>query len=624
MLANIARLDHFNGIVRPDFGLGFCMRGLFDELKHRNVFRVGIAYVIAGWLIAQVADLAGDAFGAPAWVMQMLIILLLVGLPVALFLAWAYELTPDGVKKAKDLPADMPKDPRSGRMLNRVTMIALIVAVGWLGWDKLHQTDSAPVTATTSVDKSVAVLPFDDFSPGGDQAWFADGLTEEILNSLARTTDLHVASRTSSFGYRGTTENLSTIAATLGVAHILEGSVRRAGDQLRVTAQLIRAHDDKHLWSETFDSSVENSIAIQEKIAIEIARALQTAMDPEELARMVAAGTRSVEAWEVYLRALQARQEAFNRVDGSAFFAVADMFDAAVAIDPTFVDAYLQLVDLWYSQLDISNTSHAAGGPSYEERRKRFNDALAAAIQFARNETERTRAEMRKAQFEVRINEQIRLNERLSVLAPDDAEVWTGLLELYQATDQVEKAIAAGHRAIAAPRQPGESPGALIYNLRRVDLDSTLRFIDTLLAEDVSDPNFFYQAQRALLDAGQTERAATMIDSYVLRSVDEDGKTMMLVRQACAEGRIDDADKLIESVDTDRASRWLYLKTLARDDEAREFLRQFDTPEYLFILAAFLDYRAFDPRDYPLLWKTLQAQGIKRAPPRPQTFTCKR
>ncbi|MDH5584409.1 MAG: hypothetical protein OEY82_11150, partial [Gammaproteobacteria bacterium] len=158
----------------------------------------------------------------------------------------------------------------------------------------------------------------------------------------------------------------------------------------------------------------------------------------------------------------------------------------------------------------------------------------------------------------------------------------------------------------------------------RVDLDSTLRFIDTLLAEDVSDPNFFYQAQRALLDAGQTERAATMIDSYVLRSVDEDGKTMMLVRQACAEGRIDDADKLIESVDTDRASRWLYLKTLARDDEAREFLRQFDTPEYLFILAAFLDYRAFDPRDYPLLWKALQAQGIKRAPPRPQTFTCKR
>lgn len=600
------------------------MRGFIDELRHRNVFRVGIAYVIAGWLIAQVSDLAADAFGAPAWFMQMLIILLLIGLPIALFLAWAYELTPDGVKKAKDLPANMPKDPRSGRVLNRLTIVALIVAVAWLGWDKLQQPVSAPVAEITAVDKSVAVLPFDDFSPGGDQAWFADGLTEEILNSLARTTDLHVASRTSSFGYRGTTENLSSIAATLGVAHILEGSVRRAGDQLRVTAQLIRASDDKHLWSETFDGTVENSIAIQEKIAVEIAKALQTAMDPEELARMVAAGTRSVEAWELYLRALTAEHEAKGRVDGSAMFAVADTLDAALAIDPTFVDAYLQLVDLWYYQLDITNTTHADQGPPYAERRARFDAALAAAIRYARNETERTRAEMRKAQFEVRINDQIRLTERLTVLTPDDGEAWTALLELYQTTGQIEKAIEAGRRAIEAPRQPGESPGALIYNLRRVDLDATIRFIDTMLAEDVSEPNFYYQAQRALLDAGQTERAASMIDTYRLRSIDQQGIMMMRLRQACAEGRTGDADKVFEDVEPDRASQWLFLETLARHEEAREFLRQYDTPEYLFILAGFLDYRAFDPRDYPLLWKTLQSQGIKRAPVRPQTFTCKR
>jgi TolB-like protein len=600
------------------------MRGLFDELKHRNVFRVGIAYIIGGWLIAQVADLAGDAFGAPAWVMQMLIILLLVGLPIALFLAWAYELTPDGVRKAKDLPADAPKDPRSGRMLNRLTMAALIVAVAWLGWDKFQGPAETTGVAIASVDKSVAVLPFDDFSPGGDQAWFADGLTEEILNSLARTTDLHVASRTSSFGYRGTTENLSNIAATLGVAHILEGSVRRAGDQLRVTAQLIRAKDDKHLWSETFDGSVDNSIAIQEKIAIEIAKALQTAMDPEELARMVAAGTRSVEAWELYLRALKAQRDAFDRSDGGAMFSVADIFDAAVAIDPTFVDAYLHLADLWYAQLTISNTTHSVEGPSYDERRERFSAALAAAIRYARNDIERTRAEARKARFEVRINDDIRLMEQLAALTPDDGDVWSRLLELYQSTNQTDKAIEAGRRAVAAPRDPGRSPGVLIYNLRRVDLDSSLRFIDTMLAEDPSEPNFFYQAQRALLDAGQTERAATMIDRYLLRSVDPQGILMMRLRQACAEGRTADADALFEGVAPDHTTRWLFLKTLARDDEAREFLRQYDTPEHLFILAGFLPYHAFDASDYPLLWRTLQAQGIKRPPVRPQTFTCKR
>ncbi len=151
-------------------------------------------------------------------------------------------------------------------------------------------------TTAVTMDKSIAVLPFEDFSPDSDYAWFADGLTEEILNSLARAPDLLVASRTSSFAFRGTTMDVPAIGAQLGVAHILEGSVRRSGDRLRVTAQLIRAADDKHLWSENFDGSSEDSIEIQERIAIEIANALETAMDPEELAKMMSAGTRSVEA----------------------------------------------------------------------------------------------------------------------------------------------------------------------------------------------------------------------------------------------------------------------------------------------------------------------------------------
>ena len=164
------------------------MRGFIEELRYRNVFRVAIAYIVAGWLLAQAADLAADAFNAPDWVIQMLIVVLLIGLPVTVFLAWAYELTPEGVKRAKDLPADIPKDPRSGKTLNRITLVTLIVAVAWLGWDKLPRPVIEPATdVTTEVgDKSIAVLPFADFSPGGDHAWFADGLTDEILNALAR------------------------------------------------------------------------------------------------------------------------------------------------------------------------------------------------------------------------------------------------------------------------------------------------------------------------------------------------------------------------------------------------------------------------------------------------------
>jgi TolB-like protein len=278
------------------------MRGFFEELRYRNVLRVGAAYVIAGWLLAQVADLAADAFNAPEWFMQMLIVLLLIGLPVVLFLAWIYELTPEGVKKAKDLPADMPKDPRSGKTLNRLTLAALIIAVGWLSWDKFQQPEHVARGPAQSVDKSIAVLPFADFSPDGDHAWFADGLTDEILNALARTRSLRVASRTSSFAYRDTEQDATEIASELNVAHILEGSVRRAGERIRITAQLIRASDDAHLWSETFDARSDDSIEIQERIAFEIASLLDTAMDPNELRRMVAAGTESISAWEAYVQ----------------------------------------------------------------------------------------------------------------------------------------------------------------------------------------------------------------------------------------------------------------------------------------------------------------------------------
>ena len=606
------------------------MRGIIQELRHRNVFRVGIAYVIAGWLLAQVVDLAADAFKAPDWIMQMLIIVLLIGLPIALFLAWAYELTPEGVKKAEDVPLDAPKDPRSGQALNRVTTIALIAAVAWIGWDALQERageTTAPVAAV--IDRSIAVLPFADFSPDADQSWFADGLTEEILNSLARTADLHVASRTSSFAYKGSGESIPDIAKALNVAHILEGSVRRAGDQLRVTAQLIRAADDKHLWSETFDGSIANSLTIQEEIAIQIAKALQTAMDPAELAKMMSSGTSSVEAWELYLQALALQNEAFERVDSTKQLEAAAVFDQAVAIDPDFVDAHNQLVAIWFLQLDSTTTAYSDLGPAYEERRARFDAALEASIRLARSDVERLRTEYRRAVVDVRVNEALRIAEELAALQPGDFDAFRLLSDLYQQSGQRDKAREAALRAWSLPLEPGDFRGGVITQMRRIDVDEAVRMVDERLdgaragGEELT-PNFYYQSHRALLDAGQIERAAGLIDSYALRSEDSDGKAIVRIRQACAEGRVSDADAIFESFDSAESIRWLILMTLGRVDEARELLRQYDTPEKLFILAAHLNYRTFDPRDYPLLWKTLQSQDFTRPPVRLQTFACKR
>ena len=596
------------------------MRGFIEELSHRNVIRVGAAYVVAGWLIAQVGDLVADAFNLPDWFMQTMLILLVLGLPVALFLAWAFELTPEGMKKAHEVPEDAPKDPRAGRVLNAVTIVALVIAVAWLAWDKI---DRAP-EEIAPVDKSIAVLPFDDFSPDGDQTWFADGLTEEILNSLARATDLQVASRTSSFAYRDSTEDIPTIAKALGVDHILEGSVRRDADRLRVTAQLIRAADDKHLWSENFDGGAEDSIKVQEEFAFEIANALQTAMDPIELARMVAAGTRSVAAWETYLRGLALDHEVSNQNDISRAYEVIAVFEDAVAIDPSFADAQLQLAEKWQKQLNPTSLEYIPSGMPRAERRRRYDAAIAAAIKHSRSDMTRTEAEMRAAAFDLRLADQITLSRRMTELEPEQRIGWAWLNHLYQVVGEFDKSVEAGFKAWSLEGAIDVSEGALISNMSRASVADAVTLIDESLRSPNPSPSVVYQSHRALLAAGQVDRAGELIATYEKNSSDEEGLLLMQLRQACAEGRVADADEIYASMDKDSASQWLLLKTLGFDDQARDLLKPLDTPENLVALSGYLAYRSFEARDYPLLWSVLTAQDINRPAARPLAYRCER
>ena len=596
------------------------MRGFIEELRYRNVFRVGVAYVVVSWLIAQVADLVADVFNLPDWFMQVLIILLVLGLPIALFLSWAFELTPEGMKKAHEVPVDAPKDPRAGLVLNVITMVTLLIAVGWLAWDKLHRG----VTELSPATKSIAVLPFDDFSPKGDQTWFADGLTEEILNSLARTTDLMVASRTSSFAYRDSPLEIPAIAEALDVDHILEGSVRRGDDHLRVTAQLIRASDDKHLWSENFDGDSEDSIKVQEEFAFEIASALQTAMDPDELARMVSAGTRSVEAWETYLRGLALDAEISDQNDLSRVYDVIAVFEEAAAMDPGFADAQLHLAEKWEKQLDPTSLHYVPSDMPRAEKRRRYERAIAAAIKYARSDMTRLEAEMRAAAFDVRLADQVVLAERMVATEPNRRIGWAWLAYLYQITGEYDKARDAGFEGWARAATSDVRDGAIIQNVHSASPLDAVTLIDEALQSPSPTANIIYQSHRALLTAGQVERAANLIDMYRQRANDEVGVLIMRLRQACAEGRVADADALYDMLDPDSNVQWLYLKTLGFDDRARKLLRPLDTPENLVTLSGYLTYRFFEPRDYPLLWKTLTAQGINRPPAEPMAYRCKR
>ena len=599
---------------------------LLQELRYRNVFRVAAAYAVVGWLLAQVADLVVDAFNLPDAFLQMVIIFLVLGFPVALFFAWVFELTPEGVKKAKDLPDNMAKDPRSGRFLNRLTMGLLIIAVIWLGWDKLQGPADEPATMVQPqvADKSIAVLPFADFSPDGQQGWFADGLTDEILNALARTSDLRVASRTSSFQYRNTEGDLPRIANELGVAHILEGSVRRAGDKLRVTAQLIRAVDDTHLWSETFDGTTEDSIAIQEQIALKIAQAMETAMDPEELRRMLSAGTSSVEAWELYVRA-----DVASYGNARPMTEMVDLLERAVAIDPSFVDAHLALAQLWVSHLNPAQSLKYDQPISSDEARRRFYAAITSAQEFARSEASRAEYDALRARFDIRLTDYLAAAHRFADARPASYTARAELMSAYILVGDHAAARRVGAEAKRLAMAADDPTGAVFQHLHRVDLAPAMEMAEAAIARPNVNPNNIYQAHRVFLYAGEIERAARLARLFTARSTDESSLAMVEIRQACAEGRVENAEAIYANLDATGPggladNEWLFLKTLGREEEANESVRYLDEGDGLFALSGFLHYTHFDPRPFPNLMARLEAQGIQRPPPTEIPFACKR
>ena len=257
---------------------------LFEELKRRNVFRVTIAYLIAAWLVLQVSELVLDTIEAPAWVLKVFLLVFALGLPIAVLFSWAYELTPEGIKREKEVDRNQSVTHNTGRKLNQITIAMVIALVALIAIDRMTASTSVQpatevVAATAGADtddKSIAVLAFEDLSPEGDQEYFADGLSEELLNVLAQTPGLQVAGRTSSFAFKGQNRDLREIGEILNVAHILEGSVRKSGNKIRVTAQLINTQTGFHLLSQTYDRDLTDVFAVQDEISASISKALRS------------------------------------------------------------------------------------------------------------------------------------------------------------------------------------------------------------------------------------------------------------------------------------------------------------------------------------------------------------
>src|SRR3982750_3673358 len=293
-----------------------------QELKRRNVIRMAGLYLVGAWLLVQVASTLFPAFGVPDWAVRALVIVLALGFLPALVFSWVFELTPDGLKRDAEVPAEHSIAPQTARRMDRIIIAVLALALVYFALDKyvlaprlerLSAPTPAPGTgaakgvATVAADSrsnndnSIAVLPFVDMSQAKDQEYFSDGLSEELLNQLAQVPQLRVIARTSSFSFKDKEIDVATIARTLNVANVLEGSVRKSANTLRITAQLIRASDSSHLWSQTYDRDLTDVFKVQDEIAGKVVAALKVTLLPtQELPK--AQRTNNPEAYQQYLQ----------------------------------------------------------------------------------------------------------------------------------------------------------------------------------------------------------------------------------------------------------------------------------------------------------------------------------
>ncbi len=377
---------------------------LLAELKRRNVIRMAGLYLVGAWLLVQVAATLLPVFDAPGWVMKVLVGLLAFGFLAALVFSWIYELTPDGLKRDGEVAATQSIAPQTARRMDRMIIVVMALALGYFALNKFvlapgrvdvanaasppaavatDPADSAPA-ATAAQDlpapadpKSIAVLAFANMSADQDNEYFSDGVAEEILNALAKVDDLKVAGRTSSFYFKGRNESLAAIGSTLGVAHVLEGSVRKQGERLRISAKLLRVSDGVEMWADTFDGTDADIFALQETIAQQVTSELKVALDAGQQDRLVDVGTRDPDAYALYLRAT----EVFNQRDVTRYEGAIASLLQALELDPQFARAHSRLATLYYVSATTAAPERydafAADATESAEQALRLNPKLA-------------------------------------------------------------------------------------------------------------------------------------------------------------------------------------------------------------------------------------------------------
>jgi TolB-like protein/Tfp pilus assembly protein PilF len=575
----------------------------FAEVKRRNVYKVAIAYIFAGWALSQGIAQVFPVFDVPNWVIRSIVVMIILGLPVALVLAWMFELTPQGIKRTETADA-MPEATRKKKYVwIYVVVIGAAISIGlfFLGRYSAGNTTASPAGIT---NKSIAVLPFDNLSRDPDNAYFCEGVQDEILTRLAKVADLKVISRTSTQHFKSTPENLPEIAKQLGVAHILEGSVQKAADQVRVNVQLINAVTDAHLWADTYDRKLTDIFAVETDIAKTVADTLQAKLSGSEKSSMAKTPTVNPEAYELYLKG----RFFWNKRTGDDLRKSIEYLKQAIAKDPGYALAYAALADS-YGLLRFY------GGASPAESVVPAETAAKKALELDDSLAEAHASLGLIATEELDLNRGVKEQERAIQLNPNYATAhhWLGLA--FATLRQPDRSIAELKRALEL------DPLSMIIN---ADLSIIYLYAGRYDAAEAQarktleiDPRSFvahYYLGAALQRMSRLKEAIPEFQKAV--ELNNDSYSIAMLAQAYARnGQTDEARKLLahlnemaKSAEVPEYALALIYASLGEKERAIEALeRGFagGNKSYLFLLPGdpFLDDLRGDPRFEALVQK---------------------
>jgi len=461
------------------------MNNFFAELRRRNVYKVAVAYAVISWLLIQAASILLPTFEAPSWVMKAFVVFLAIGFVIAVFISWAFEMTPEGMKRTSDISPDEVIPYWSKRKFAALIISVAIIAAGLLAFQLLRSSRSTIVSTADS--KSIAVLPFESLSEDKNNAYFADGIQDEILARLCKIADLKVISRTSTQKYKSAPSNLREIAQQLGVANILEGSVQKAGDQVRITVQLINALNDSHLWADTYDRKMIDMFSVESDVAQKIAASLEAKLTGREKSEIAARGTNNPEAYDAYLHALALS----NRQGIQDLGELIKFGRRAVELDPNYAQAWVLLAvgesqkyfypEQTEAQLTRARTAaetamrlapDSAEGPAamgvFNYYCLRNYDAALAQLQIAHerapNDAHTLLAIGLVKRRQGKIEDSITVQQEAARLDPLNEDVWTnigrgfrGLRRFEEARTEFERARSIGPNDLEIPAQIAET-----------------------------------------------------------------------------------------------------------------------------------------------------------------------